>query len=170
MLFWTNETSRLPQCHVWTCPIWTSLLICAHVDFYIWTEIRRELWLNETVVIKVSVDCVMDDDDDDDDLDGLGRYEQTCSSWVCLVWGHDHHDGMWHDSLIEGNQSEMDDDDDVGRDDWYKQVWWSGVSHINVCEGIRVKITKKVRKRDEDGWEGRRKGREGGELGEDSIW
>ena len=30
--------------------------------------------MNETVVIKVSVDCVMDDDDDDDDddLDGLG--------------------------------------------------------------------------------------------------
>ena len=27
------------------------------------------------------MDCVMDDDDDDDDdLDGLGRYEQTCSS------------------------------------------------------------------------------------------
>ena len=28
------------------------------------------------------MDCVMDnddDDDDDDDLDGLGRYEQTCS-------------------------------------------------------------------------------------------
>ena len=38
-----------------------------------------------------------------------------------------------------------------------------------MCEGIRVKITK-VRKRDEDGWERRRKGREGGELGEDSIW
>ena len=40
--------------------------------------------MNETVVIKVSVDFVMDDDDDDDDdgddLDGLGRYEQTCSS------------------------------------------------------------------------------------------
>ena len=28
----------------------------------------------------------------------------------------------------------------------------------------------KVRERDEDGWEGRRKGREGGEWGEDSIW
>ena len=43
--------------------------------------------MNETVVIKVSVDFVMDDDDDDDDdgddLDGLGRYEQTCSSRVC---------------------------------------------------------------------------------------
>ena len=39
-----------------------------------------------------------------------------------------------------------------------------------MCEGIGVKITKKVRKRDEDGWKGRRKGREGGELGEDSIW
>ena len=39
-----------------------------------------------------------------------------------------------------------------------------------MCEGIRVEITKKVRERDEDGWEGRRKGREGGELGEDSIW
>ena len=80
---------------------------------------------------------------------------------------------MWQDSLIEGHQSEMDgdgDDDDVGRDDWYKQVWWSGVSHINVCEGIRVKITRKVRERDEDEWEERKKGREGGELGEDSIW
>ena len=43
--------------------------------------------MNETVVTKVSVDCVMDDDDDDDDddLDGLGRYEQTCSFGVCLV-------------------------------------------------------------------------------------
>ena len=39
-----------------------------------------------------------------------------------------------------------------------------------MCEGIRVEITKKVRERDEDGWEGRRKGSEGGELGEDSIW
>ena len=82
---------------------------------------------------------------------------------------------MWQDSLIEGYQSEMDDDDDdgdddVGRDDWYKQVWWSGVSHVNVCEGIRVKTTKKVRERDEDGWEGRKKVSEGDELGEDSIW
>ena len=39
-----------------------------------------------------------------------------------------------------------------------------------MCEGIRVEITKKVRERDEDGREGRRKGSEGGELGEDSIW
>ena len=39
-----------------------------------------------------------------------------------------------------------------------------------MCEGIRTKITKNVRERDEDGWEGRRKGSEGGELGEDSIW
>ena len=39
-----------------------------------------------------------------------------------------------------------------------------------MCEGIRVKITKKVRKRDEDGWERRRKGNNEGELGEDSIW
>ena len=77
--------------------------------FYIFTEIRRELWLNETVAIKVSMDCVMDDDDD---LNGFGRYEQTCSCWVCFVWGHDHHDGMWQDSLISGHQSEMDDDDD----------------------------------------------------------
>ena len=76
---------------------------------------------------------------------------------------------MWQDSLIQGNQSEMDDDD-VGRDDWYKQVWWSDVSHINVCEGIITKKTENVRERDEDEWEGRRKGREGGELGEDSIW
>ena len=98
-------------------------------------------------------------DDDNDDLDGLGRYEQTCSSWVCRVWEHNHHDGMWQDSLIECNQSEMDDDD-FGRDDWYKQFNWSGVSHINVCEGIRVENTKKVRERDEDGWEGRRDMRE----------
>ena len=39
-----------------------------------------------------------------------------------------------------------------------------------MCEGIRVEITKKVRERNEDGWEGRRKGIKGGELGEDSIW
>ena len=39
-----------------------------------------------------------------------------------------------------------------------------------MCEGIGGKITKNVRERDEDGWEGRRKGREGGELGEDTIW
>ena len=39
-----------------------------------------------------------------------------------------------------------------------------------MCEGLSVDITKKVRERDEDGWEGRRKGPEGGELGEDSIW
>ena len=39
-----------------------------------------------------------------------------------------------------------------------------------MCEGIRVKITKNVRERDEDGWEGRRKGSEGGELVEDFIW
>ena len=39
-----------------------------------------------------------------------------------------------------------------GRDDWYKQEWWSDVSHINVCEEIRVKIAKNVRKRDEDEW------------------
>ena len=39
-----------------------------------------------------------------------------------------------------------------------------------MCEGIRGKITKNVRERDEDGWEGRSKGSEGVELGEDSIW
>ena len=39
-----------------------------------------------------------------------------------------------------------------------------------MCEVIRVKITKNVRERNEGGWEGTRKGREGGELGEDSIW
>ena len=39
-----------------------------------------------------------------------------------------------------------------------------------MCEGIKVEITKKVKERDEDGLEGRRKGIEGGELGEDSIW
>ena len=170
MFIWTNETSRIPQCLICTCPIHTSLLICCFtIQVHICTLIRREFWLNETVVIKVSDDCEMDDDDD---LDGLGKYKQTCSSWVCCFWGHNHHDGMWQDSLIEGHQSEMNDDydDDVGRDDWYKQDWCSGVSHINVCDGIRVKITKKVRERDEDGWEGRRKGREFGELGEDSIW
>ena len=37
----------------------------------------------------------------------------------------------------------MDDDgDDLRRDDQYKQDFWSGVSHINVCEGIGVKINK----------------------------
>ena len=39
-----------------------------------------------------------------------------------------------------------------------------------MCERIRVEITKKVRERDENEWEGRRKVREEGELGEDSIW
>ena len=39
-----------------------------------------------------------------------------------------------------------------------------------MCEGIRVEITKKVRERDEDGLEGRRKGREGSEWGENYIW
>ena len=166
MFIWTNETSRIPQC-AWTCILHTSILICCFtIQVHIWTLIRREFWLNETVVLKVSDGCEMDDDDSD----GLGRYEQTCSSWLICLWGHNHHDGMWQDSLIEGNQSEMDDDDDVRRDDWYKQVWWSGVSHINVCEGIRVKITKKVKERDEDGWEGKRKVIEGVELGEDSIW
>ena len=29
-----------------------------------------------------------------------------------------------------------------------------------MCEGIRVDVTKKVRERDEDGWEGRRLERE----------
>ena len=53
--------------------------------------------------------------------------------------------------MIEDNQSEMDDDDDLRRDDQYKQVFWSGVSHINMCEGIGVEITKNVRERDEDG-------------------
>ena len=68
---------------------------------------------------------------------------------------------MRQDSLIEDHKSEMDDDnDDGGRDDWYKQVWWSDVSHINVCEGIRVKITKNVREKDEDGREEGREERE----------
>ena len=35
---------------------------------------------------------------------------------------------------------------------------------------MRVEITKKVRERDEDGWEGRRKRREKDDLREDSIW
>ena len=166
MFIWTNETSRIPQSLICTCPIHTSVLICCFtIQFHILTLIRRDFWLNETVVIKVSDDY----ETDDDDLDGLERYKQTCSSWVFCFWGHNHHDGMWQDSLIQGYQSEMDDDDG-GRDDWYKQVWWSDVSHINVCEGVRAKITKNVRERDEDGWEGRRKVRERGELGEDSIW
>ena len=78
----------------------------------------------------------MDDDDDDDDLDGLGRYEQTCSSWVCLAWGHDHHDGMWQDSLIEGYQSEMDDDDDD--DD-------GGMMDTNRYDGVVFPISMCVR-------------------------
>ena len=92
-------------------------------------------------------------DYDDNDLDGLGRYKQTCPSWVWCFWGHNHHDGMWQDSLIECHQSEMDDDE--GKDDWYKQVWWSDVSHINVCEGIRTKITRNVKER--WGWMGGKK-------------
>ena len=72
--------------------------------------------------------------------------------------------------MNEDNQSEMNDDDDLRRDDQYKQECWSGVSHINMCEGIGVEITKNVRERDEDGWEGRRKVSERSELGEDSIW
>ena len=39
-----------------------------------------------------------------------------------------------------------------------------------MCEGIGFEITKNVRERDEDGWEGRRKVIEEGELGEYSIW
>ena len=39
-----------------------------------------------------------------------------------------------------------------------------------MCEEIGVEIAKNVRERDEDGWEGRRKGGERGELGEYSIW
>ena len=35
---------------------------------------------------------------------------------------------------------------------------------------LELRITKNVRKRDEDGWEERREIREGCELGEDSIW
>ena len=78
---------------------------------------------------------------------------------------------MWQDSLIEGHQSKMDDDDNVWRDDWYKQDSCSGVSHINVCEGIRGEPTKKVREREMmmDVREAR-KVKEGVELGEDSIW
>ena len=55
----------------------------------------------------------------------------------------------------------MNDDDDLRRDDQYKQVFWSGVSHINMCEGIGVEITKNVRERDEDGWEGKKEGKRG---------
>ena len=38
-----------------------------------------------------------------------------------------------------------DDDDDLRRDDQYKQVCWSGVSHINMCEGIGVEKSKNVK-------------------------
>ena len=63
-----------------------------------------------------------------------------------------------------------DDDDDLRRDDQYKQDCWSGVSHINMCEGIGFEIAKNMRERDVDEWERRRNGSEGGELGEYSIW
>ena len=42
---------------------------------------------------------------------------------------------------------------------------------ISICvRELESRSTKNVRERDEDGWEGRRKGGEGGELGEYSIW
>ena len=40
--------------------------------------------MNETVAIKVSVDCVMDDDDDDD-LDGLGDMNKHVHA-ECVVF------------------------------------------------------------------------------------
>ena len=42
---------------------------------------------------------------------------------------------------------------------------------ISICvRELESRSTKNVRERDEDGWEGRRKVSEGGELGEYSIW
>ena len=41
---------------------------------------------------------------------------------------------------------------------------------ISMCVRELELRLQRMPKRDEDGWEGRRKGREGGELGEDSIW
>ena len=69
--------------------------------------------------------------------------------------------------MIEDHQSEMDDDD-LRRDDQYKQVIWSGVSHINMCEGIGVDITKNVRER-EMRMDGREEGREVRELSWENI-
>ena len=56
-----------------------------------------------------------------------------------------------------------------------------GMIDTNRVDGVMFPISMCVRElelrsqrmrgeRDEDGWEERRKGREGGELGEDSIW
>ena len=55
------------------------------------------------------------------------------------------------------------DDDDGGRDDWYKQEWWSDVSQINVCEGIRIKQTIRMWGR-EMRMDGREEGREEREV------
>ena len=42
---------------------------------------------------------------------------------------------------------------------------------ISMCvRELELRLQKCERERDEEGWEGRRKGREGNELGEDSIW
>ena len=42
---------------------------------------------------------------------------------------------------------------------------------ISICVSeLDLRLTRNVRERDEDGWEGRRKESEGGELGEYSIW
>ena len=42
---------------------------------------------------------------------------------------------------------------------------------ISMCvRELELRLQRKVRERDEDGREGRRKESEGGELGEDSIW
>ena len=56
-----------------------------------------------------------------------------------------------------------------------------GMIDTKICDGVAFPISmclreleprlkKKMKERDEDGWEGRRKVREGVELGEDSIW
>ena len=86
------------------------------------------------------------------DDDEMVRYKQTQSFRVDYCQGQFYLDRMWRDNLIEGHQNKVDEWE---RDDWYKQVWWSGVSHINVFEWIRVKSTKNVKKKDGDGWEGR---------------
>ena len=140
---WTNETTRLSQCDVWTCSNWTIPLICSNVHIHIVTLIRRDLWLNETVVFKVSGDCVMDDDDDDSELNGLGRCEQTCSSWLFCDWGYNHHDGMKQDGWIWDHKSGMDDDGEgwlrqTGMMEWCfpcQCVWVSLSWDCKECEG-----------------------------------
>ena len=61
----------------------------------------------------ICVDCDMDYDGSkwiERDI-YLFIYLQTCPLWVYCFWEHNHHDGMWRGSLIEGYKSEMNDDD-----------------------------------------------------------